>query len=430
MADRCCVSVLYLSGDSGNRLSEKRMSKVKRDDNYGYLNFFKVDLSGLYKIQRRTTHDLVSRSYGLSTSDVLKGIKTWVDGRLFKETSPWGSMGKSGDDPVMCYCREIKEFSNGDFMVVLWKHDPSDTRGYRGLELGLDGNPTGNYVSNNSKSTGENVVWGHPCYYWIVPSEDLVVSIKFEDSKCDTDLMQKWITNCVRYRLKVPGYNSRQPGESETRIFFSKPDTPEEYNLIYKFSLSIKEFKTSEELLESICERTKHMLLRNEVVVSSNASEAELDGFLTAKKSLDKANVQIFDLMQGFLNRYFTKPEAEENNVRRVEIKLEATPSVEQLKELMAYSSDFTEDGWADVIFIDEDDVRTSIKKHRIVERIMLAKVIDAYTCDTLHGVLNSERDKYVRISRLNAVAAEADAANDELEGADMSKVAEAAESV
>ena len=103
---------------------------------------------------------------------------------------------------------------------------------------------------------------------------------------------------------------------------------------------------------------------------------------------------------------------------------------MEQLKELMAYSSDFTEDGWADVIFIDEDDVRTSIKKHRIVERIMLAKVSDAYTCDTLHGVLSSERDKYVRISRLNAAAVEADAANDELEGADMSKVAEAAESV
>ena len=182
--------------------------------------------------------------------------------------------------------------------------------------------------------------------------------------------------------------------------------------------------------MERICERTKHMLLRNEVIVSSNASEAELEGFLTAKKSLDKANVQIFDLMQGFLNRYFTKPEAEESNVRRVEIKLEATPSMEQLKELMAYSSDFTEDGWADVIFIDEDDVRTSIKKHRIVERIMLAKVSDAYTCDTLHGVLSSERDKYVRISRLNAAAVEADAANDELEGADMSKVAEAAESV
>lgn len=380
------------------------MSKVKRDDNYGYLNFFNIDLSGLYRIQHRTTEDnIISQSMGLTTTEVLRNIKKWVSGRGFRETCPWSNIGKSGDDPVMCYCRELKELENGDFLLTLWKHDPSDTKGFRGLELDKDGKPTGYYVNNNASQTDDRYVWGHPCYYWIIPDENLVISIKFEDSKCDSDLMKKWIAYCVRYRIKFEGFNQRQPGDSETRIFFSSPKAPETYNLIYKFSTSLREFRTSEERLESICAKTKHMLLRNEVVVSGDAADIEMSTILENKQGLDKANVEVFDFLQSFINRYFTNPAIDEDNIRRVEIKLEATPTVEQLKELMEYSSDFPEDGWPDVIFIDENDVRTSIKKHRIVERIMLKKALDAYSCDTIYNVVKENRAHYIEISRLAA---------------------------
>lgn len=381
------------------------MSKVKRDDNYGYLNFFNIDLSGLYRIQRRSTEDdIISQSFGLPTTEVLRSIKTWVNSRGFRETCPWTSIGKSGDDPVMCYCREIKELDNGDFILTLWKHDPSDTKGFRGLELDASGKPTGNYINNSASQTDERFVWGHPCYYWIIPSENLVISIKFEDSKCDSDLMKKWMTHCVRYRLKFDGYNQRSLTETETRVFFSAPSAPENYNLIYKFSTSLREFKTSEERLESICAKTKHMLLRNEVIVSSDAANIELNDILKNKKGLDKANVAIFDILQNFIAQYFTSPEDDDDNIRRVELKLEATPTVAQLKELMEYSSDFPEDGWPDVIFIDENDVRTSIKKHRIVERIMLNRVVDAYSCDTIYNSVKENRSYYIQVSKLDSV--------------------------
>jgi len=158
-----------------------------------------------------------------------------------------------------------------------------------------------------------------------------------------------------------PGYNSRQPGDSETRIVFSTPASPETYNLLYRFSTSIKIFKTSEEYLERICESTKYMLLRNEVVVSDDAKDAEMKTFISEKNGLDKANIDIFNYFQLFMARFFPK-EKDENDVRKVEIMLEATPSVEQMKELISYSSDFSDNGWADVIFIDENDKGVSIK--------------------------------------------------------------------
>lgn len=207
----------------------------------------------------------------------------------------------------------------------------------------------------------------------------------------------------MRYRLKFDGYVSRQPGESETRIFFSTPSAPENFNLIYKFSTSLREFKTSEKLLESICSSTKHMLLRNEVVVSSEIATVEIDKILKNKNGLDKANVAVFDYLQAFIAKHFVKDAEEDDDVRRVEVKIEATPTIEQLKELMEYSSDFPEDGWPDVIFIDKDDNRTSIKKHRIVERIKLSKTLDAYSCSAIHSAVKDNRKYYIEISKLAA---------------------------
>lgn len=375
------------------------MSKPKKEHNYGYLNFFDIERSGLYRVQRKSSgKELISKNYGLETSTVFRALTKWVNSRGFKDTAPWPTKGESGTDSVMCYCREIKEFPNGEFMVVLWKHDPTDTRGFRGLEIGSDGKPTGNYITNTASTTGENYVWGHPCYYWILPDKDLVVSLKFDDSKCDSELMQKWVNYCVRYRLKFPGYNSRQPGDSETRIAFSLPQSPETYNLLYKFSACIKIFKTSEEYLERICEKTKYMLLRNEVVVSDAAKEVEMEVVVSVKDGLDKANIEIFNYFQTFMAKFFPKAKETDDNIRKVEIRLEATPSLEQIKELITYSSGFSDDGWADVIFIDENESGTSIKSHRIVERVVLPPAIDAYSCDQLYKALSATRDVFLPI--------------------------------
>ena len=376
------------------------MMKLKREHNYGYLNFFEIERSGLYQMQRRVSgEEIVSKNYGLETAEVFRALQNWLKGRALKETCPWPSKGESGTDSIMCYCREIKEFPNGDFMVVLWKYDPADKKGFRGLELDADGNPTGNYITNGSSNTGENYVWGHPCYYWVVPNKSMVISIKFDDSKCDSDLMQKWVNYCVRFRLKFPGYNSRQAGESETRINFSTPQHPETYNLLYRFNTSIKIFKTTEEHLQNICKTTKFMLLRNEVTVSDGAKDIEINAEISALDGLDKANIQIFNYFQNVIERFFPKTNIKDDNVRKVEIKLEATPSLDQIKELMAYSSGFSEGSWADVIFVDEFENNTSIKTHRIVERVTLPPTAESYSCDQLYKVVSESRDNYLPLA-------------------------------
>lgn len=374
------------------------MSKLQRGHNHGYLNFFEIERSGLYRIQRRSMgEEIISRNHGLGTTEVFQTLASWVNQRSFKETAPWPSTNDSGSEQIMCYCREIKEFPTGEFIVVLWKQDPADTQGFRGLEIGEDGKPTGKYITNDASRTGENFVWGHPCYYWIVPNKNMVISIKFDDSKCDSDLMQKWLNHCVKYRLKFPGYNSRQPGDSVMRINFSTPEKPEEFNLLYNFSTSLKQFKTDETDLQRICDNTKYILFRNEVMVSDAAVNAETKASISKRTGLDQANIQIFNFAQGIMAKFFpkTKDEDEDDNARKVEIKLEATPSVSQMYEFLTYSSGFSQDGWEDIIFIDDNEKGTSIKQHRIVERIVLGQSLDPYRCEQLYKVLSEARDRF-----------------------------------
>ncbi|WP_223434765.1 MULTISPECIES: hypothetical protein [unclassified Pseudomonas] len=395
------------------------MSAIKKDTNYGYLNFFEIIESGLYRTQKKTDGEIKSKSFGLETSLVLRSIKAWVNSRRFKETSPWAEHGESGEASIMCYCREIHEFENGDFLLTLWKHDPSDSKSYRGLRLNEKGEPIG-YISNNSMDTGDDVVWGHPCYYWIIPDSNLVISVKFEDSKCDSDLMQKWINYCVRYRLKIDNHNKRQPSDSATTIYFSSESAPEDYSLLYRFSKKIKEFKTSEAYLKKICETTKHVLLRNEVVVSSEIIQQENKKSQKTMLTLDKANNEIFDFIQRMMGQFFgpeTHDEDSDLGKRRVEVKLEATPTYEQMQDFMKYSSDFPEDGWADVIFIDENENKTSIKKHRLVERVMLPKSGETYSAVLLYNTLAGNRSNYLQtISSINKKPS----TNEEIEPSDV----------
>ncbi|MBI6636187.1 hypothetical protein YA0871_26410, partial [Pseudomonas paralactis] len=122
--------------------------------------------------------------------------------------------------------------------------------------------------------------------------------------------------------------------------------------------------------------------------------------------TLDKANNEIFDFIQNIMGRFFGPELSDENSddgKRRVEVKLEATPTYEQMQDFMKYSSDFTEDGWADVIFIDENDNKTSIKKHRLVERIMLPKSGETYSATQLYKTIAGNRSNYLEvISRIN----------------------------
>src|SRR5690606_6475526 len=135
----------------------------------------------------------------------------------------------------------------------------------------------------------------------VIPEKNLVVSIKFTDSKCDNNLFKKWIKNVVRLRLDIPGYNSRSSTESSVRVRFSTPSSPEDYGYLYRFETAIREFDTSLEYLEAIAADTKTITVRDYVTTYSNVEGVPKGAgvFDFANADVLQALSQIIKLLKG-----------------------------------------------------------------------------------------------------------------------------------
>ncbi|MBD9632884.1 hypothetical protein [Pseudomonas sp. PDM19] len=369
------------------------MAKSIKAHGHGLLNFFDITEDGLYSVQSKLSGDeILSKSSGLEVGHVLPLIKGWVNSRSFKATCPWPEESDGPHSPEMCYCKEIFECPNGDYILVLWKNDPSDSEGYRGLILDDSGAPS-TYLNNSSTSTGDNVVWGHPCYYWVIPDRKLVISIKFSDSKCDNGLFKKWVKSVVRTRLMVPGYNSRSVTDNAVRIRFSTPSAPEDYSLLYRFETSIREFDTSVEYLERIAESTKEITVRDYVTTFS--PDGASDG---GSGLFEAANLGVLETITKIIEM-FRKSGGSDDSLgkRKVELMIEGKPSIEIVQELLKHNEAADEDDdWSDVIFKTEDDNNVSFKSHRLVERLVMSRSGDPYTGEELYSALEDQRAKYL----------------------------------
>jgi hypothetical protein len=193
----------------------------------GFMTYFKVDHCGLYKSSSE-------ECLGLDLSSTFDAIKSWVNERTFATTIPWDPT-KSRDNKSRVYCKDIyKDEDSGHFLIVLWKSDIHSS----GIMLGVEEDETTGskkIVKNNSKHKGKKVIWGRPCYYWVIPEYDTIVSLKFEHSLCDADLFRDFIRSAIINRVPHDArYKVSKTGH--TKIVHS-PD--KKTHCLYRFNTTI-----------------------------------------------------------------------------------------------------------------------------------------------------------------------------------------------
>ena len=348
----------------------------------GYLNFFDILNSGIYKFGDDTS------PLGINTEQALDGIKEWVDNQIFPNTSPWSPQAKDNRSipPVRCYCKEIYKTESNDFIVVLWKHDPSDIGGYMGLKINSNGTPGGVLKNNSSNKASDKVIWGHPCYYWVIPEINSLVSIKFDDSTCDTQLFHKWLTHCVKFKAEFPGFKSKENLDGKTVIKFSVPEA-EGRSYTYKFEAKTIQIKTDVEKLKSACKGTTSIVLRESIATNSSPLKNISNSADESVSSADEGSDVLIDLFR----KIFGSRKISESNVRKFEMSIEANPTYEEIEALIEATAHHGEDPWADVFFVNKDE-RVSLKSYRINESISIGRVEDVYTAEQLERVLIPKR--------------------------------------
>lgn len=158
------------------------------------MNYFNVNECGLYKSGSK-------KKYGCELKETFKLIQAWTENKTLGLTTPWDPTMSRYSKPK-CYCKDIfHDEKTGDFLIVLWKSDTDNTGTLWGAQedstRGNDG-----VVKYTDKYKGKKVIWGRPCYYWVITDLNCIVSIKFDHSVCDTNLFQEWVVACINYKVE------------------------------------------------------------------------------------------------------------------------------------------------------------------------------------------------------------------------------------
>lgn len=271
--------------------------------NIGLMNYFKINECGLYKVNN-------PKSFGLDLNETFQLLMNWKKPLVMSSTIPWNPASRSAKSK--CYCKDIyKDESTGDFLVVLWKSDTDTTGSLLGAqENSIDGSEE--VFKFGSVNKGKKVIWGRPCYYWVIPEKNTVVSIKFDHSVCDSALFQEYISACVTNKIPHPDKLIDYTNSHFARLSFK--DSKDNYRYSYRFDMSLKTLDTINSALTKLTNVTH--IIRRETIQN--------------KTVIDERAIwlKLFDAAIPY-------PKAAQPKLRQIEIKAEANPSPTEIKQII-----------------------------------------------------------------------------------------------
>lgn len=332
----------------------------------GYMNFFSIDFCGLYKVGN-------SKTFGCEAEETFDLILDWAKPRPLNSTIPWDPDSAKRNRPK-CYCQDIhKDERTGDFFLVLWKSD-TDSAGTLWGAPEDDKTGTGSVVKYTSQYQGrKKVVWGRPCYYWVVPRLNLVVSVKFDHSVCDAQLFEDYIVACMNNRVKHPNRKKEYTDHGFVRISYIGS---EDVRYQYRFKMSLKSLNTSSAELQNLVKNITHIVRRETILVDSKDERSEW-----VKKFTE------------YVPFVAAKPKSK---TRKIEVKAEAKPTVSEIHEIIEKNAveGRKPNDWDNVGFMTEKGV-TWVDRYRLRNNITINGEKDAFiTAEKLCEHIMKERDK------------------------------------
>lgn len=340
----------------------------------GHMNYFNVNECGLYKTGSNKNH-------GCSLSETFHLIKDWRKDKQLATTIPWDITGQK-NSKAKCYCKDIyKDETTGDFLIVLWK---SDTDGNGTLWGAQEDSTEGNdgVIEYTNQHKGKKVIWGRPCYYWVITDHNTVVSIKFEHSVCDTNLFQDWLIGCINYKVEHPNRKKESTEKGFIKLSYISPTENTPNRLSYRFDLSLKSLNTSKSELSKLATKITHIIKRETIVI-------------------DPAKDERADWLKKFssiLPEYVSpKPQTKK---RQVELKIEAKPTPMEIKELIEkYAIENRKQAdWDNVGFQNENGTTTWVDRYRLKDSIAVSQEKSStFSASFLYGKILEQRQKFIK---------------------------------
>ncbi len=169
------------------------------------LDFYEVKKCGFYK--RAATNP----EFG-DLSTLVEDLTNFLDGKPLNLTKTYDYDDDSGQLPTYCY-DFVGEGDN--FILITWNETPFE----EGSVSSANGNDFVGEVSIELTSVPENHIPGYATYFWIIPSRDLIVSIRPVGMAFNGHQnLKKYFQNFLRYYSR---YNILDPNDPDTIIGYS-----------------------------------------------------------------------------------------------------------------------------------------------------------------------------------------------------------------
>lgn len=268
-----------------------------------HLNFFSIDECGLYK-----HGETVPKALGVDETFEL--IYQWVQGKPMEDTIPWEPSSKSGKS--QCYCHDFYKCDvTGEFFFVLWKSEADSVGTIWGAQASAK-TGSSNVVEYTDGYKGKKVIWGRPCYYWIIPKLNTVVSIKTDNSVCDSGLFQDWVTKCINNRVHHKNKIKTETDSGQIRYEYLDENGVLGPRYAYRFDVHLRSLNTGTSELKSLASRVTHVIRRDTIALNNGFDERP-------------EWIKIFDKIPLLP----VKPMAK---TRQIEVRAEAKPTAAELK--------------------------------------------------------------------------------------------------
>lgn len=333
---------------------------------YGHINFFKIEKCGLYKTNS-------NRIYGCNSDETFKLIGEWIKDKPLAATIPWDPSSRSNFSK--CYCRDFyRDDDTGDYLLVLWKSESDNAGTLWGAEEDKQ-TGTGKVVEYTNNHRGQKVIWGRPCYYWVIPTLDTIASIKFEHSLCDTDLFQEYVHKAITIKVKHPNRKKKTTDGGQIRLFYPNENDGSLYR--YSFNTHLRSLSTLSAELGALTASITHIIRRDTIL--ADVKDERSDWLKTLNKYLRNVSVD---------------PAAKK---RKIEVIAEAQPTEDEVKKIIEEfaKEDRKAKDWNNIGFMDKDRKITWSDRYRLHTSIHLCvNKVEVFDATVLYDQIRLRRDE------------------------------------
>ncbi len=331
----------------------------------GSITFFDIKACGFYRLKRDA--EKLDHKYG-TASEVFTELADWVNGKNFEDTIPWDV----NTHPLRSktYCRGVAiDPETKDIVVVIYRAiggADGSLHGVRvGSKVGSDANDT---VIAGKERDGDEIVWGDPCYYWIIPEHNKMASIIFPHSGADTIRFSNYLSTFVNNKSTL-GQRKKQstrefsPSKAPDRLVtvttttFEYGEGKDKCKCIFKFDVEQTKINTVKANLAEIRDKITQTIIRD-----------------TTTARAEDGRQPVLKVVSNFLRSLVGDEVGDEPVMaapKRIEVIIDGAPSEAEIEALFAQRADDTD--WVDVGFkVKDSEIPIWLTKYVIKSTLVI----------------------------------------------------------